>query len=72
MFQTDRPILLTNAEIFFYFSIRSAAYSYYTALSYDAHHSRRVFFTFVKVGVIWFDSLASGQSLTLFHVLHIN
>ena len=29
-------------------------------------------FTFAKVEVIWFDTLASDQSLALLHVLHIN
>ena len=59
-----RPIILSywqmqkKAENF----LRLVRGGYYTALSFDIIHDVFVLFTFVKVGVIWFDTLVSNQS----------
>ena len=50
----------------------SVSGSYHTALSYHVHHGIFVLFTFVRVEVIWLDTVASDQSLALLHVLRIN
>ena len=39
---------------------------------YDVTHDVSVLFIFVKIKVIWFDTLFSGQSLASLHVLHIS
>jgi len=44
----------------------------YTAVSYNVIRDKFVLFIFAKVEVIWFDTLVSGHSLALLHVLHIN